>query len=125
MRYSDDGEPQGTSGQPTLNVLRSAEIFNVCCVITRYFGGTLLGTGGLVRAYSQAASLALKEAGVSKVSLWERVLIACPYALYERVKKELMLVDAVIDGTDFGAEITLEALIVKGGAEGLNKNCLI
>ncbi len=124
MRYSDDGEPQGTSGQPTLNVLRSAEIFNVCCVITRYFGGTLLGTGGLVRAYSQAASLALKEAGVSKVSLWERVLIACPYALYERVKKELMLVDAVIDGTDFGAEITLEALIVKGGAEGLNKKLL-
>jgi hypothetical protein len=51
-------------------------------------------------------------------------LIACPYALYERVKKELMLVDAVIDGTDFGAEITLEALIVKGGAEGLNKKLL-
>ena len=58
MRYSDDGEPQGTSGMPVLNVFRSREIVNVCCVVTRYFGGILLGTGGLVRAYSRSAKLA-------------------------------------------------------------------
>ena len=63
MRWSDDGEPGGTSGQPTLNVFRSAGVSDVCCVVTRYFGGVLLGSGGLVRAYSRAASLALAEAG--------------------------------------------------------------
>lgn len=62
-RYSDDGEPGGTAGMPVLNVLRQAEISNVCCVVTRYFGGTLLGAGGLVRAYGRAAKLALDAAG--------------------------------------------------------------
>lgn len=59
MRWSDDGEPGGTSGQPTLNVFRSSGVSDVCCVVTRYFGGILLGSGGLVRAYSKAAALAL------------------------------------------------------------------
>lgn len=63
MRWSDDGEPGGTSGQPTLNVFRSAGVVDVCCVVTRYFGGILLGSGGLVRAYSKAASMALEAAG--------------------------------------------------------------
>ena len=67
MRYSDDGEPGGTSGMPTLNVFRSEEIQNVCCVITRYFGGVLLGSGGLVRAYSNTAKMALDAAGIQKV----------------------------------------------------------
>ena len=61
MRYSDDSEPQGTAGQPILNVFRGREITNFCCVVTRYFGGILLGTGGLVRAYSEAAKLALEQ----------------------------------------------------------------
>ncbi len=121
MRYSDDGEPQGTSGQPALNVLRSAGVFNVCCVITRYFGGTLLGTGGLVRAYSRAAELALEAAGTSLVRLWERVSIAIPYPLYERVKKELAQLGAVIENTDFGTGVEVEALIDKGVSEKLKQ----
>jgi uncharacterized YigZ family protein len=120
MRYSDDGEPQGTSGLPTLNVLRSAGVYNACCVVTRYFGGTLLGTGGLVRAYSQAAALALKAAGTSHVRLWERVMIACPYPLYERVKKELIQLEAVLESTDFAADVNMEALIEKGRGEELS-----
>lgn len=64
-RYSDDGEPQGTSGMPTLNAIRMSGITDVCVVITRYFGGILLGAGGLVRAYSTAASMALEAGGVS------------------------------------------------------------
>ena len=64
LRWSDDGEPGGTSGQPTLAVLQGAGLTDVCCVTTRYFGGTLLGSGGLVRAYSAAARAALREAGI-------------------------------------------------------------
>ena len=70
MRYSDDGEPQGTGGMPVLDVLRRQELQNVCCVVTRYFGGILLGTGGLVRAYSKAAAMAVDAAGVSIMRLW-------------------------------------------------------
>ena len=66
-RYSDDGEPQGTAGQPMLNVFQREGVENVLCVVTRYFGGTLLGTGGLVRAYTQAAKEALNAAGISVV----------------------------------------------------------
>ena len=65
-RFSDDGEPGGTAGMPVLDVLQREGVYNVCCVVTRYFGGTLLGTGGLVRAYSRSAKLALDAAGLSQ-----------------------------------------------------------
>lgn len=121
MRYSDDGEPQGSSGMPTLTVLRGQELQNVLCIVTRYFGGILLGVGGLVRAYSQAARLALENAGIAQVRLWEELLVACPYSLYERVKRELEQAGAVVTTTDFGADVSLEVLLVKGGAEALNE----
>ena len=111
MRYSDDGEPGGTSGMPTLNVFRSEDIKNVCCVITRYFGGTLLGSGGLVRAYSSAAKLALDAAGISRMDLWDETVVSCAYNQYERVKRLLEEHAAVIENTDFGAEIHINALI--------------
>ena len=120
MRYSDDGEPQGTSGLPTLSVFRGREIQNVLCIVTRYFGGILLGTGGLVRAYSQAARLALEAAGIAEVRLWERLLITCPYSLYERVRRELESCGAVGVETEFGADVSLEALLEKGRGETLN-----
>lgn len=100
MRWSDDGEPGGTSGQPTLNVFRSAGVSDVCCVVTRWFGGTLLGSGGLVRAYSKAATAALEAAGIAEMIEWRRVRVLCGYAQYERVKRLL---------ADFGAEETQSA----------------
>ena len=121
MRYSDDGEPQGTSGMPTLTVFRAKEIQNVLCIVTRYFGGILLGTGGLVRAYSQTAKLALAEAGIARVREWEELLIACPYGMYEKIRRELELAGAVITATDFGTDVSLEALLEKGKCESLNK----
>ncbi len=121
MRYSDDGEPQGTSGMPTLTVFRGKEIQNVLCVVTRYFGGILLGTGGLVRAYSQAAKLALEAAGIARVREWEELLIACPYGMYEKIRRELELAEAVVTATDFGADVSLEALLEKGKSEALNR----
>ena len=124
MRYSDDGEPQGTSGMPTLTVFRGQNVQNVLCIVTRYFGGILLGTGGLVRAYSQTAKLALEAAGLARVRLWEQLLVACPYGLYERVKRELEAAGAVISDTDFGADVSLEALLEKGKSEALNAKLL-
>ena len=120
MRYSDDGEPGGTSGMPTLTVFRAAEIFNVCCVVTRYFGGILLGTGGLVRAYSQAAKLALEAAGISRMDVWDITAVACPYSLYERVRRELEAAGAIVENVDYGADVTIEAALPHGGDEALN-----
>ena len=120
MRYSDDGEPQGTSGLPTLTVFRAGEVQNVLCIVTRYFGGILLGTGGLVRAYTQAARLGLEAAGIAEVRLWERLLIACPYSLYERARRELELAGAAEIQTDFAADVSLEALVENGRGEALN-----
>ena len=116
-RYSDDGEPSGTSGMPTLNVFASEEIKNVCCVVTRYFGGTLLGTGGLVHAYSKAAKLALDAAGVSQMAQWRSLVISVDYGFYERAKRILEDFQAVISNTDFGADVAIEALVREDRAD--------
>lgn len=116
-RYSDDGEPSGTSGMPTLNVFASDEIQNVCCVVTRYFGGTLLGAGGLVRAYSKAAKLALDAAGVSQMAQWRGFLISSDYGFYERAKRILEEYAAVIENSDFGTDVAIEALVREDRAE--------
>ena len=107
-RYSDDGEPQGTAGQPMLKVLEREEVTNVCCVVTRYFGGILLGAGGLTRAYSKSARDALCAAGVSEMGLWAAVSIPCPYGLFERVKGEAAALGGIIDGAEYGADIRLD-----------------
>lgn len=111
IRYSDDGEPSGTSGRPTLYVFQAGAIFNVCCVVTRYYGGILLGAGGLARAYSGAAKMALDAAGVSVVRQWRVVLLDCPYALYEQAKKTLIGHGGVIEASDFGVDVSMEALL--------------
>jgi len=119
-RFSDDGEPHGTSGKPTLDVFTGAKVTNVCCVITRYFGGVLLGTGGLVRAYSQTAKAALESAGISVVRMWRRMLVSCPYNMFERVKVELALVGGSLEEADYGSDITLNVLIPEEAADGFN-----
>ena len=106
-RYSDDGEPQGTAGQPMLKVLEREEVTNVCCVVTRYFGGILLGAGGLTRAYAKGAKDALVASGVAVMGAWARVEIPCTYPLYERVKLEVEAQSGVIDDTLYGADVTL------------------
>ena len=84
LRYTDGGEPQGTAGQPMLNVFLKEEVTNTVCVVTRYFGGILLGAGGLTRAYGGTAKLALDAAGISRMRLWAVLMVPCPYSLYER-----------------------------------------
>jgi len=118
-RYSDDGEPSGTSGMPTLNVFASEEIKNVCCVVTRYFGGTLLGTGGLARAYSRAAKMALEAAGVSIMAQWSLYLISVPYNFYERSVRIFNDFEVSVQSADFGTDVVIEALVRKDREEPL------
>lgn len=110
-RYSDDGEPQGTAGQPMLNVFQREGIENVLCVVTRYFGGILLGAGGLVRAYTQAAKDALDAAGVSLVRPWTEVVLPCPYPLFERVKLAVEAHGGLLGESEYGAEVMVRALL--------------
>lgn len=117
MRYSDDGEPQGTAGQPALNVLLKRELTDCAVVITRYFGGILLGAGGLVRAYTQSAKDALDAAGISVVRRWIEVLLPCSYAQYERVKLETEGFGGVIAEADYGADIALTVLLPEERAD--------
>lgn len=114
LRWSDDGEPGGTSGQPTLNVFRQAGVCDVCCVVTRYFGGVLLGSGGLVRAYSKAASLALEAAGLARMAEWRRVRVLCSYAQYERVRRLLGDFGAEDQEASFEADVEIGALLPAG-----------
>ena len=110
LRYSDDGEPQGTAGQPMLEVFRGQGITDAVCVVTRYFGGILLGTGGLARAYTKGAKDALAAAGISVERLWDRTLVVCDYSRYERIRREAEALGGVIEETDFGADVTLTIL---------------
>ena len=119
-RYSDDGEPQGTAGIPMLEVFRRAGVTNVVCVVTRYFGGILLGTGGLVRAYTQGAQVAVAAAGVQRMSLYTVALIACPYNLYDIVTHLLPEYDCAVEETDYGADVTLTVTLPAGGEDRLN-----
>lgn len=119
LRYSDDGEPQGTAGQPMLNVFQRREVWNVCCVVTRYFGGVLLGTGGLTRAYSRGASDALEAAGLCRMCLWERAELILPYALFEQVKLLVAGVDGVVEHTEYGAQIVMRLALPQGGRDAL------
>lgn len=119
QRYSDDGEPQGTAGQPMLKVFERENVTNVCCVVTRYFGGILLGAGGLTRAYSKGAKDALSVAGAATMGLWSRVEIPCSYAAFERMKLEIAALDGVVDHIEYGADITLSVSVMASQTDAL------
>ena len=117
VRFSDDGEPGGTAGMPMVQVLQKEQLYNIVCVVTRYFGGTLLGAGGLVRAYTKGAKIAIDAAGKSMKRVWSVIYLPCPYNYYERVKLEIAAFDGVLRDTQFGAEVELEILIARGKAQ--------
>lgn len=117
-RASDDGEPQRTSGMPTLEVLRGAGLKDVCCVTTRYFGGTLLGPGGLVRAYTAAAQAAIEQAratgGIVEMTSVVPVDIAMAYAQYEQVVRMVGDTGGKIAATDYTDEVVVHAVYREG-----------
>ena len=116
-RYSDDGEPQGSAGIPMLEVLRRRGVTNAVCVVTRYFGGVLLGTGGLLRAYTQSAADALDAAGIAVVRAWTEAEARCGYAQSERMKTEAAALGAVTADVVYGADVTLKLLIPREKTE--------
>ena len=117
VRFSDDGEPGGTAGMPMLQVLQREGLYNIVCVVTRYFGGILLGAGGLVRAYTKGAKIAVDAAGKSMKRVWTVLYVPCPYSFYERVKLEVAAFGGIIRSTDFGSEVELEILIAQPKAQ--------
>ena len=119
-RYSDDGEPQGTAGIPMLEVFRRAGVTNAVCVVTRYFGGVLLGTGGLLRAYTAAAADALADAGISVVRRWVEVAVPCPYSFFERLKLELEAHGGGLGEGEYAADVTVHALLPEERAEAFS-----
>lgn len=107
VRCSDAGEPQGTAGQPMLAVFQREGVENVLCIATRYFGGILLGAGGLTRAYARVAKDALDAAGKARMQPYTLLRVDCPYPLFEPLKRLLSAHDGVLDSADYGTAITV------------------
>ena len=118
-RSSDDGEPQGSAGMPMLEVFRREEVFNFCCVVTRYFGGVLLGTGGLSRAYSGSAKQALTEAGTLWIGTFVELSFSCPYRLSEKLKSVISAAGAVLTDVCYGTDVSMTILAAEEAAEAL------
>lgn len=100
-RYSDDNEPQGTAGIPVLDVLQKNNVVDAVIVVTRYFGGVLLGAGGLVRAYSHGASIALKKIGITTMQMCSQCKLTCTYTQYGKIPATIATFDGVVDDSEF------------------------
>ncbi len=110
-RSSDDGEPQGTAGKPMLEILKGEALYDVCAVVTRYFGGTLLGTGGLVRAYADALKEAIKASEISALTEGAELRLTTDYALAEKVKRLALKIGAVTLSEEYTEQCTLSYLV--------------
>ena len=118
-RYSDDGEPQKTAGLPVLEVIKGAGLTDTMVVVTRYFGGTLLGTGGLVRAYTAAAQKALLAAGVREVRSYVELSLRLPYSVHDMAVKCVEKRNAKRIKIDYGSEVALSFCIPVGEESAL------
>lgn len=121
-RYSDDGEPQGTAGVPILEVLRKNGVCNLMVVVTRYFGGILLGAGGLVRAYSHAAALSVKAAGIVEITPWTCFSLEVDYGFYGKLTALMESHGARVTGSEFGAFVSLSGRIPEDYLEAFQKD---
>lgn len=118
-RFTDDGEPKGSAGIPVLNVLKMSGVDGVCVVVTRYFGGILLGTGGLVRAYSAAAKAALDASGIVEMEIYEIYEVRCSYSDYQKISSKLSSVGAAEEKSEFGSDVKLSISCLPRDREGL------
>ena len=120
QRYSDDGEPSGTAGVPVLDVMLKESLVDVCVVATRYFGGTLLGAGGLVRAYSHTSKIALEAAGIITMAQCSVMSAEVDYSFYDRLNILLSDFSAVILDTSFSDKVYVEFSVKENIADLLN-----
>ena len=122
MRYTDDGEPSGTSGIPVLDIIRKGGFTDAVIVVTRYFGGTLLGTGGLVRAYSAAAKEAVDDAGIASFRNFEEMIVEIDYQTYQKLKNYLKHPDIIVDDTVFSDTVSVQIAVLDESAETVCKD---
>lgn len=120
-RFSDAGEPSGTAGMPILEVLKTNELTNVLCTVTRYFGGILLGAGGLVRAYSSGAADAVKAAGAEKHIPGTLIELRCDYSRYGAIESLIVKSEADIAESEFTDDVMLKISCASDYAEELIK----
>lgn len=118
-RFSDDGEPGGTAGKPILDVLKGAEVCGAGIIVTRYFGGTLLGTGGLVRAYTAAARDALEHAVIITAEEGERWLLTCDYSAFGQMERLAAEKGYLKENALFGSDVTIPFILRAGEADAL------
>lgn len=121
IRCSDDGEPSGTAGKPILEVLQNNGLKNVVAVVTRYFGGTLLGTGGLVRAYTQATQAALEEAQVATMTLMSVLEIRTDYNAIGKIKYMFAQADTLVMGEEYGVDVAITIAVPLSEKETVQK----
>lgn len=124
QRFSDDGEPQGTAGMPVLNVLKGEEIKNAVIVVTRYFGGTLLGTGGLVRAYGKAAKEGILSAGIVELILYTRYEVIAEYTDSGKVQYEILQNEYVLFDTQYSDKVMFTVLVKTEETEAFEKKMI-
>ena len=115
-RYSDDGEPSGTAGVPVLDVLLKENLTDCVVVATRYFGGIMLGAGGLVRAYSHTSKIAVEAAGIKKMSVCTQLSVTCDYNYYGRLSSLIPEHGGIIEDTDFGENVTVKFYLPSANA---------
>ena len=120
LRYSDDGEPQGTAGLPMLDVIRKKGLTYTLITVVRYFGGVLLGTGGLTRAYSSSASGAVENGSVAEMALSQRMSVIMDYTVYAKLKNFIEKQNVFIDGTEYSDKVTFTITVKKELAERLS-----
>ena len=117
MRFSDDGEPQGTAGMPILDVLKNKKLFETAVVVTRYFGGIKLGAGGLVRAYSGTAAEALDSADIREYTPCREVFFTVGYENFDALKKYLSQSDCAVKDTQYSDKVRVLTAVKAAGAE--------
>lgn len=124
QRYSDDGEPSGTAGVPVLDVMLKESLVDVCVVATRYFGGTLLGAGGLVRAYSHTSKIALEAAEIITMAQCSVMSAEVDYSFYDRLNILLSDFSAVILNTSFSDKVCVEFSVKENTVDSLNSKLI-
>jgi len=117
VKYSDDGEPQGSAGLPVLDCIRKAGVQDACVVVTRYFGGILLGTGGLLRAYTKAAVSALNAAEIVTYGRYCEMYLRCSYSDYQRIAFELARFEAVVDNVEYAEDVGVKFAVKEATAD--------
>lgn len=123
-RHSDDGEPGGTAGVPIYEVLRKEGLTDVCCVVTRYFGGIMLGAGGLVRAYTKGAKDAVDAAQIKCMASAEQLLVTVDYGLYGRLAQIFLDFDARVENEEFADNVKITLYVREESAEKLRETLI-